>query len=120
MVTDLRAIFGEITDRLHGTATVRTVFGDPVQAGGKTIVPVAKVGYGFGAGADNDKDKSSSGGGGGIGVKPMGVLVVTDERTRFIGFGQKPRLLAMLGLGFLLGLAFGRFQQKRRPEEQGM
>ena len=36
--------------RLQNSASVKTVYGDPITAEGKTIIPVAKVTYGFGAG----------------------------------------------------------------------
>ncbi len=39
-----------ISDRLGSTATVKTVYGEPIHANGKTVVPIAKVAYGFGAG----------------------------------------------------------------------
>jgi uncharacterized spore protein YtfJ len=113
MENPLREIFGQITDKLHGTATVRTVFGEPVQANGKTIVPVAKVGYGFGAGADDAKGGFSGGGGGGVGIKPVGVIEVTDKGTRFIGIHERSKLLAVLGLGLLLGFAAGHCRRSK-------
>jgi uncharacterized spore protein YtfJ len=108
MATELKTIFGEITDKLHSTASVRTVFGDPVKADGKTIVPVAKVCYGFGAGAGNSGEDSGGGGGGGIRVTPTGALEITGEQTRFVAIRLWPRLMAMLGLGLVLGLFAGR------------
>lgn len=36
----------KISEGLGSTATVQSVFGEPIHANGKTIVPVAKVGYG--------------------------------------------------------------------------
>ena len=41
---------GLLSDRLHSGASVRNVFGDPVEAHGRTVIPVARIGYGFGAG----------------------------------------------------------------------
>jgi uncharacterized spore protein YtfJ len=43
-------ILEKIAESLGSTATVKCVFGDPIQMEGKTVVPVAKVAYGFGAG----------------------------------------------------------------------
>ena len=34
-----------IVDRLRTTGSVKTVFGDPVEAKGRTIIPVAKIAY---------------------------------------------------------------------------
>lgn len=40
-----------IAERLGAHATVKAVFGDPVERDGITIIPVAKVRWGFGGGA---------------------------------------------------------------------
>ena len=40
-----------IHESLGTRAQVKSVFGDPISAEGKTIVPVAKVAYGFGGGS---------------------------------------------------------------------
>jgi len=44
-------ILEKIGESLSSTATVRSVFGEPIHVEGKTVVPVAKVAYGFGAGS---------------------------------------------------------------------
>jgi uncharacterized spore protein YtfJ len=54
-------ILQSISERLQNSASVEAVYGDPVTAEGKTIIPVAKIRYGFG-------------GGGGSGESPMGTL----------------------------------------------
>ena len=46
----LQSIFKNISKRLTKAATVNTVYGDPLVAEVKTIIPVAKVRFGFGAG----------------------------------------------------------------------
>ncbi len=67
--------------------TVRRVFGEPIQQGDVTLVPVARVmggsGYGDGDGewrkpTDSDETGTGSGSGGGFGVNvtPVGVYVV--------------------------------------------
>ena len=78
---------------LGSTATVKSVFGEPIQAEGKTVVPVAKIACGFGAGAGSRRDDS---GGGGLCAFSAGALEVTPERTRFIPFLDL-RLLAAVG-----------------------
>jgi len=42
----------------------KTVFGDPISANGKTIVPVAKVRYGFGGGSSRKSQDKEEGFGG--------------------------------------------------------
>ena len=46
-------MFDKLIDRIgdvQSKATVRTVFGDPMEVHGRTIIPVAKVRFGFGMG----------------------------------------------------------------------
>src|SRR5438874_12749602 len=75
-------------ENLAGRAQVKSVFGDPVTAGEKTIIPVAKIAYGFGAGAGTggmgDTKPKGEGGGGGGGVRaiPVGVFEVSARETK--------------------------------------
>ena len=103
-----------IVEDLGEHASVRSVYGDPIEADGKTIVPVARVSYGFGGGfgrggADTDEtgEGQGAGGGGGVSAKPVGVVEVEDGETRLLRFGDRRRaglaMLAGVGLGLLLG-----------------
>jgi len=97
-------------ERLHATGNVRTVFGEPIEAKGRTIIPVAKIAYGFGGGvcgnakSDSEESKSGQGIGGGIIVRPTGVLEIGEDATEFIPFGGKKKLIGALFLGLLLGI----------------
>ncbi len=100
-----------IIDRLQASASVKTVYGEPIKAEGKTIIPVARVAYGFGAGFGAGKNGEtqtegavSGGGGGGVGANPVGVIEITKEGTRFVPVGEETRLLGALLLGLFLGL----------------
>jgi uncharacterized spore protein YtfJ len=44
--------------QVHERATVKTVFGEPYQVDGRTIIPVAKVSYGFGFGGGRADGKA--------------------------------------------------------------
>lgn len=123
---DIEELIASIADRLQKSASVRTVFGDPIEAHGKTIIPIAVVGYGFGAGggapqrdeADGqDAPRSASGGGAGVGIRPRGVLEITKEETRYVPIRPfAPAAIACTSatlVGFALGWFFGR---RRRPE----
>lgn len=106
-----------IGETLGSTANVKTVFGEPIHAEGKTVVPVAKVAYGFGAGAGHGHGKSNGdgadhpeggGGGGGVRAFPAGVLEITPDRTRFVSFPNLRPILGALGAGILIGQLFHR------------
>jgi uncharacterized spore protein YtfJ len=109
-----------IAERLHSSASMHTIYGDPIEAQGKTIIPVAKVSYGFGGGAAGmnaldtpDTEPSGNplggaGGGGGVHMVPLGVVEVTLENTRFLRFHGGTRLLGALVVGVLGGLVIGK------------
>jgi len=107
-------------DHLRSTASVKTVYGDPVVIDGKTVIPVARVAYGFGGGSgskqqgegENDAPPEGGGVGGGMSAKPVGVVEVTSAETKFVAFGAKKRLAIAAaiasGIGLGLGYLFGR------------
>lgn len=104
-----KEILTALSERFATTGKVQSVFGDPIEAHGKTIIPVASVKYGLGAGGGGENKSNSedavggSGGGGGVKVTPLGVIEVTDAGTRFIRFFD-PKMAARLVVG---GIAIG-------------
>ena len=108
-----------ITERLQGSANVRTVYGEPIVAEGKTIIPVAKVRYGFGAGfgegEGSEDPRHGGGGGGGVEITPIGIIEITPEGTNYISFEDRSR---MIKAGFTIGLIamfiLGRMLLRRR------
>lgn len=104
---DLAALFREAA----ATANVRTVFGEPYQAGASTIIPVAKVSLAFGGGSGGGVGPRESGqppeaspprgGGGGGGFRvsatPLGVVRVDAEGVTFRPTGD-PGRMALAGM----------------------
>ncbi len=78
---------GTLVDRLaekFGRTSASTVYGDPVEQGGTTVIPVAKVRYGFGGGGGEGENKQEgSGGGGGLVAAPMGYIEMKNGETNF-------------------------------------
>lgn len=105
----------KIGDSLGSTATVKSVFGEPIQLEGKTVVPVAKVAYGFGAGGGHGKrngdgeQPEGGGGGGGVRAFPAGALEITQNRTRFVPYTN----VAWIAGAFLAGAALAGFLRRR-------
>ena len=93
-----------ILERLQSAATVKTVYGDPIEVNGKTIIPVARVRYGFGGGGGSREGDTGGGGGGGVEVSPEGVIEITQDQTRYISIGDRRRLLRAGLLGLLLAM----------------
>jgi uncharacterized spore protein YtfJ len=101
----------KISESLGSTATVKTVFGEPIQIEGKTVVPVAKVAYGFGAGGgrgpmkhngDSAEQPEGGGGGGAARAFPAGALEITQKQTRFIPYTDMRWLAGAFAAGVLL------------------
>jgi uncharacterized spore protein YtfJ len=118
-------ILRTLGDRFQTSASVKSVFGDPITVGDKTVVPVAKIRYGLGAGgggisrdtssgSDTPGGKSAGGGGGGIMATPKGVLEISPAGTRFIAFVDRKRLSIAVAGGFLFGMMFGWRRSRRK------
>lgn len=82
-----------LTQQIADTLTqagVHAAYGDPVELGDATIMPVACTSYGFGAGEEGGDSEGSGGGGGGMAI-PVGAYVSRDGVTRF-----EPNLIALI------------------------
>jgi uncharacterized spore protein YtfJ len=105
------ALLQSLKESILSQANVKAIYGEPIAAHGKTVIPVAKIMYGYGAGAGTGGVGTSSargeGGGGGVRATPVGVIEVSDQQTRFVPITDRKRLagaiLAGIGLGMLLG-----------------
>jgi uncharacterized spore protein YtfJ len=98
----IEEVFQSIVDR----AGAKTVYGEPVTAGDRTIIPVASIRYGFGGGSGaKEKQQHGGGGGGGLTARPVGVIEATPERTRFIPIYSIWSIAVAVGLGLALGMA---------------
>lgn len=101
-----------IIEPLEKSASVRSVYGEPVSAQGKTIIPVARVAYGFGGGGGSgvrdDKPGEGEGGGGGVLAMPVGVIEITEEGTRYIPIQDNRKLVAAAILGLCVGIFWAR------------
>jgi uncharacterized spore protein YtfJ len=68
---------------LRRKANVNAVFGKPVTAEGRTVIPVAEVAYDFEMGVEEGavEEADVGGGGGGLDVRPLAVVEVTPQGT---------------------------------------
>jgi uncharacterized spore protein YtfJ len=115
---DIQQLLQSFAERVSASASVRSVYGDPVVVGNRTVIPVAQVAYAFGGGGGAKAESPNGGGGGGgkVSARPCGALEVTPEGTRFIAFTDRPRMGAALALGFVLGAAVVALTGTRRIE----
>jgi len=74
---------GTIAEKLGAVAKAATIFAEPVEKGGVTVIPVAKARWGFGGGLGRRKDEEGAGGGGGIQVTPVGFIEIKNGQADF-------------------------------------
>jgi uncharacterized spore protein YtfJ len=113
------ALLQSLKESILSQAGVKAIYGEPISAQGKTVIPVAKLMYGYGAGAGTGGVGNSSaqgeGGGGGAGVRaiPVGVIEISDQQTRFIPITSRKKLAGAILGGILLGITLG-WRRRRR------
>jgi len=100
-----QGFIGSLAEKLGATARAATIFGDPVERDGLTVIPVAKARWGFGGGAGKRRDEDGAGGGGGAQVTPVGFIELRNGEAEFrpirnVSFGWL--MLGGLGGLFLL------------------
>jgi len=104
------ALLQSLKESILSHANVKAVYGEPVAAQGKTVIPVAKVIYGYGAGAgtggvgDSNAHGEGGGGGGGARAIPVGVIEISDLQTRFVPITDRKKLTAATVAGIGLGI----------------
>ena len=110
--------FNKLVNSLGGTATASAVFGDPVEKGGVTIVPVARVRFGVGGGfgrgpgkkkRDEDAaDQVGYGQGGGVQATPVGYIEITGGEAEYKRIVDPVRpLVALMMFPFVGVVCFG-------------
>jgi uncharacterized spore protein YtfJ len=104
---DVQEILQTIGERLQSSATVKCVYGDPITAGDRTVIPIARVKFAFGGGGGKF---TGSGGGGGVRAEPAGMVEVTPTGSTFVAF----RDYRQLGVAFAVGILFGMVVLRRR------
>ncbi len=78
--------------KIREMVDVNSVVGEPITAGGVTIIPISKVSVGFGGGGSDyvsrnlNKQENPFGGGAGGGVKvtPVAFLIIKDGSVRML------------------------------------
>jgi uncharacterized spore protein YtfJ len=103
------ALLQSLKESILSQANVKAVYGEPVSAQGKTVIPVAKVIYGYGAGAGTgglgDSSRGEGGGGaGGARAIPVGVIEISDQQTRFVPITDRKKLTGAVIMGITFGL----------------
>lgn len=85
----MTALVERLADKVPARG-VAMAYGERIEIGGRTLIPVALVGYGFGGGGDSDDN--GGGGGGGTSI-PVGAYVGDETGLRF-----EPNPIALLAV----------------------
>lgn len=112
------AVLQSVKDSIISQASVKAIYGEPISAQGKTVIPVAKIAYGFGGGAGTggvgDTKARGEGGGGGGGVRaiPIGVVEISDQQTRFVPINDRKKMAGAVFAGMIFGLFLARCRRR--------
>ncbi|MCC6178029.1 MAG: hypothetical protein IT305_22230 [Chloroflexi bacterium] len=118
-----------LAQRLGASAHADTIFGDPVERDGTTVIPVGRARWGFGGGwgsgrgpetASDDREAaaravgegSGGGGGGGLTVSPIGYIEIANGQTRFHPIYDPMALMRFVFIGGLIGFALSRIGRR--------
>ena len=114
-------LIAALADRLGARFGVSSVFGEPVERDGVTVIPVAAVRLGFGGGTGSDpaKQQEGEGAGGGASMTAAGYIELKDGRSRFVPIVRPERMVALAFLALLAILMGARpaasARKRRRP-----
>lgn len=121
----IQDVLREISERVRDSASVSTIYGEPVSAEGKTVIPAARVRYGFGGGGGTQEmeagdegegrpQQEGGGGAGGVEVTPVGMIEITAEGTRYVSFVEKRRIIRAVVVVALVAIFLLRKRLGRR------
>lgn len=106
---DATGLVEKLAERLGAQARASTIYGEPVDRDGVTVIPVARAMWGCGGGAGRDDEQQvGSGGGGGTMVSPVGYIEIKDGETSYRPIFKPPVIALAAAAGMALGLALAR------------
>ncbi|MHA6248421.1 spore germination protein GerW family protein [Pontibacter sp. CAU 1760] len=92
-----------LAEKLGIAADSATIYGEPVEREGVTVIPVSKATYGFGGGEGmgTEGKGAGSGGGGGMVLTPVGYIEMKDGATRFRAIRDPQTVVKIVAIGSL-------------------
>jgi uncharacterized spore protein YtfJ len=92
-----------LAEKLGLSASAKTVFAEPIERDGVTVVPVARVRGGFGGNSGMSELGENGGGGGGFGASPLGYIEIKDGQTSFKRIADPAALVPLVVAGGFVG-----------------
>ncbi len=90
-------LMGVTMDKIRSMMDANTVIGQPIQAGGATVLPICRISLGYASGGSDfaqknqkpDKDNAFGGGAGmGVSITPISLLVIQGDSVRVVAVDQ--------------------------------
>jgi uncharacterized spore protein YtfJ len=92
-----------VAEKLGAHASAKSVYAEPVEHDGVTVIPVAKVRWGFGGGSGRKSGKRGKGGGGGLRATALGYIEIKDGKSEFKPIRDPVGTAAIIAAGGLAG-----------------
>jgi len=92
-----------LAERVGASSGAATLFGEPVERGEVTVIPVARAVWGFGGGSGPEAAGGAGGGGGGASW-PVGYIELRGSETRFRPIVDLRPLILAAASGLAAGL----------------
>jgi uncharacterized spore protein YtfJ len=98
-------VLKQIAEDIKRFTKTETIFGEPIEIQGNTIIPICKVTIGYGGGGGEGENPVASkaagkgtGGGGGAGVKiePAALIVAKDGKITIVPIGRRESKVSTL------------------------
>lgn len=117
---DAAGLLDRMAEQLGRHARAATIYGDPIDRDGVTIIPVARAMWGFGGGAGHDAAaQAGSGGGGGASISPVGYIEIKHGVSAYRPITNPPVGVMATVAGLVIGLALGRLLGRREARPGG-
>lgn len=98
----------QLAEKLGASAAAKTIYGDPIDRGDVSIIPVAKILYGFGGGEGDRNGQGGAGGGGGVKVMPIGYIELKNGESKFRPIRNTAATIAWMVAGGVAGVLLAR------------
>ncbi len=92
-----------LAEKVGVNASAKTIYSEPMQCDGVTVIPVAKVRWGFGGGSGTKSGKRGRGGGGGVQVSPLGYIEMKNGRSEYRPISDPASLGPLMIIGGVVG-----------------
>ena len=111
----------EILSSARNTLTTKTVYAEPIEKDGLTIIPAAKVAGGGGGGTGQDNEgQTGDGGGFGMMARPAGAYIIDNGKVRWQPAVDVNKVIMTVGAVLITGLVTRALTAPWRVRSQGL